>query len=305
MAARVTLREIRSVSHRDRLRIGLTEYIKRAPRPMCERRGRVTVALMKRLCVIASLLLAGCGEVIVPTDVVLSDPHNGVYSVDGPDTVESGTVRFEVSNSGATERGAELVAVAGEHGFDEVFEALIKARDGGPMPDWLRWAGGVGVLKPGADAAFTVDLTEGRYYAVDRSYEGKPAAADEAAFEVASTGPTITATEYGFRAQGLSAGRHTVRLVNAGVEPHNFVLAPIREGKTLADVERYVATDKGPPPVDFGREAISGVLEGGTRQDAPLDLVEGDYALLCFASDRAGGPPHVVKGMLAAVTVKD
>jgi hypothetical protein len=28
------------------------------------------------------------------------------------------------------------------------------------------------------------------------------------------------------------------------------------------------------------------------------------YALLCFASDRKGGPPHVVKGMLAETRVR-
>jgi hypothetical protein len=35
---------------------------------------------------------------------------------------------------------------------------------------------------------------------------------------------------------------------------------------------------------------ISGVLAGGTRENLPLDLKPGRYALLCFASDRAGGP---------------
>jgi hypothetical protein len=48
---------------------------------------------------------------------------------------------------------------------------------------------------------------------------------------------------------------------------------------------------------------ISGVLAGGTRENLPLDLKPGRYALLCFASDRAGGPPHVAKGMLDEVTV--
>jgi hypothetical protein len=49
---------------------------------------------------------------------------------------------------------------------------------------------------------------------------------------------------------------------------------------------------------------ISGVLAGGTRENLPLDLKPGRYALLCFASDRAGGPPHVAKGMLDEVTVR-
>jgi hypothetical protein len=30
----------------------------------------------------------------------------------------------------------------------------------------------------------------------------------------------------------------------------------------------------------------------------------GKYALLCFVSDRKGGPPHVAQGMLAEITVR-
>lgn len=86
-------------------------------------------------------------------------------------------------------------------------------------------------------------------------------------------------------------------------EPHNFVISPLRAGKTLADVKKYIEDDSGPPPVDFSRETISGVLAGGSIENIPLDLRPGRYALLCFASDRAGGPPHVARAMLNEVTV--
>ncbi|CAN0495920.1 unnamed protein product, partial [Phaeothamnion confervicola] len=62
--------------------------------------------------------------------------------------------------------------------------------------------------------------------------------------------------------------------------------------------------DSGPPPVDFSRETISGTLAGGTSEILALDLEPGRYALLCFASDRAGGPPHVAMGMIGEVTVR-
>lgn len=40
-------------------------------------------------------------------------------------------------------------------------------------------------------------------------------------------------------------------------------------------------------------------------QITELDLArKGKYALLCFVSDRKGGPPHVAKGMVAEVTVR-
>jgi hypothetical protein len=34
-----------------------------------------------------------------------------------------------------------------------------------------------------------------------------------------------------------------------------------------------------------------------------LDLKPGRYAFYCFISDRQGGPPHAVKGMVAEVEV--
>jgi hypothetical protein len=278
------------------------------------------------LMAIAVAVLSGCGEAestsarpAAPVEVRLADAGSpsGVYVIDGARSVPRGAIRFVLTNRGKTERGAEVVAVAGDHGVDEAFAALIKVREGAPIPSWLRWAGGLGVIRPGQRGSFTIELGPGRYYVIDRSFEGNRATLSKlvarAALDVAqqdrpaplpAAAASLTATEYRFQARGLTAGRHTVRLENAGKQPHNFVLSPIRAGKTLEDVAKYVEHDSGPPPVDVERETISGVLEGGTRQDLPLDLEPGRYALLCFASDRAGGPPHVAKGMLNEVTVR-
>ena len=34
-----------------------------------------------------------------------------------------------------------------------------------------------------------------------------------------------------------------------------------------------------------------------------MELKAGKYAFVCFISDRAGGPPHVAKGMINEVVV--
>ena len=60
----------------------------------------------------------------------------------------------------------------------------------------------------------------------------------------------------------------------------------------------------GPPPVDFEGGAGTAVLEGGMKQVAELELKRGKYALVCFISDRKGGPPHVAKGMVAEAAVR-
>ena len=39
-------------------------------------------------------------------------------------------------------------------------------------------------------------------------------------------------------------------------------------------------------------------------QAVELNLRPGRYALLCFAADRKGGPPHVMQGMIAQTRVE-
>lgn len=59
------------------------------------------------------------------------------------------------------------------------------------------------------------------------------------------------------------------------------------------------------PPLDFENTVYTARIEGGARQITELDLDKpGKYALLCFVSDRKGGPPHVAQGMIAEVTVR-
>ena len=47
------------------------------------------------------------------------------------------------------------------------------------------------------------------------------------------------------------------------------------------------------------------MLEGGTSQVVTANLEPGKYAFFCFISDKAGGPPHVVKGMVSEVNVEE
>jgi hypothetical protein len=68
-------------------------------------------------------------------------------------------------------------------------------------------------------------------------------------------------------------------------------------------VRRYLETEKGESPVVDSKGFDTAVIEGGDSQSVELDLVAGTYALLCFVPDRAGGPPHAVKGMISEAVV--
>jgi len=83
------------------------------------------------------------------------------------------------------------------------------------------------------------------------------------------------------------------------------IVVPYKSGATLAEVRKAFKQGGGAePPLDFANVVYTARIEGGARQITELDLTKpGKYALLCFVSDRKGGPPHVAQGMVAEITV--
>jgi hypothetical protein len=84
------------------------------------------------------------------------------------------------------------------------------------------------------------------------------------------------------------------------------IAVPYKPGATLAEVRKaFRGTGGGEPPLDFRNVAYTARIDGGAKQITELDLAKaGKYALLCFVSDRKGGPPHVAQGMVAEITVR-
>jgi len=251
--------------------------------------------------------------------VEVTEQGQGKFSLEAPKSVEAGVVEISLETPpDQTSHDAQLVRVEGDHSVDEVLEFI--AKDGAPTPDWLFAAGGVGPTATGASA--TQQLAPGTYYILDtgepegddvKSYaeEGATAALEvtgEATDgELPSTDAKITATEYSFTASGLKAGKNEVEFDNAGKELHHVIAFPYAEGADFAAVKKAfseMGEPSGPPPVDFEGITASAVLEGETKQVAELDLKRGKYALVCFVSDRKGGPPHVAKGMITEAVVK-
>jgi hypothetical protein len=274
----------------------------------------------------AVALLAGCGddEASEPSLVSLSVSKNGgAYELTGPATVEAGLaeISLQVDTPAAEEHDAQLVRVEGDHTLTEVLEAL-SSQGGEPTPPWLFAGGGLGSTRGGTTATVTQILQPGTYYAFDLG-EGEgdnvPSFAEQGATatievtgevgdaELPSADATVTAAEYSFATDGLVAGVNRIRFENTGTELHHIVAIPYTAGATLEDVKAFATSDAppdGPPPVDFQRGSTTAVLEGGDSQITELSLTSGKYAFLCFISDRAGGPPHVAKGMIEEVVIE-
>lgn len=237
----------------------------------------------------------------------------GKPSIEAPESAEAGIAEITLQNDGEQEHSLDLIRAEGDHSAAEVVRALGGAFEGKPIPDWFHAAGGAPTAKTGASETVTQELKPGTYFVFDTTgSEGPPGPADVPSFEVTGevadaelpeADATVKAFEYGFEAEGLTAGETTILFENAGAQPHHLLAAPIAKGKTFADVEAFLENEQGPPPVDEENEVGTAVLDGGESQVVTLDLKPGNYALLCFISDREGGPPHAFKGMVVEAEV--
>jgi plastocyanin len=232
-----------------------------------------------------------------------------------PSSLEPGLVELELTNSGNKPHDMQLLRVEGDHSVPEVIQAANQAFQGRAFPEWFFAGGGITVTAPGETNSVTQVLEPGTYYLADTSgpppdpgavtaIEVTGEASDE---ELPATDTTIETIDYGFETEGdLSTGANEITFENTGAQPHHIVAERIAEGKTIDDVRTFLKNEQGPPPFEEGSEVETAALDGGGGQIVTMNFKEpGDYALLCFISDRQGGPPHSIgEGMLGEVQVK-
>ena len=272
-----------------------------------------TATAIALLMLAATVSACGSSSTVTPKQKVTIEIENfgEQVQVAVPRTVEAGVQELIFRNQATGEHSAQLVRFDGKHSPAQVLHAANAWGEGGkPLPDWIHLAGGFGALKSGQSGRGATRLVEGRYLAVDLEAHGKPVysvfnvvgKADENPLPAAPA--SIKASEYSFSASGLTQGQHRVLFQNTGNEPHMLAAAPLRTGATLADVRRFIKSEKGKPPIVDSKAIDLAVLDGKGSQTVDLDLEPGKYALLCFVPDRKGGPPHIARGMISAADVR-
>jgi hypothetical protein len=118
--------------------------------------------------------------------------------------------------------------------------------------------------------------------------------------------PDVIATlfDYNFRLSSpVVAGTRTIKVQNAGGQPHEVELVQLAPGKTAKDFLAWAGGGmKGPPPA----KPIGGVagMERGISQSFTANFTPGNYALICFLPDAKDGKPHFVHGMIKEFSVK-
>ena len=278
------------------------------------RSSRVSVRaiLGAAIAMVAAFALAACGdsddEAQSLSYALSGDGKAAKFS--GPESAETGEAEITFTNESKDEAEMQLIRVEGDHSAEDVIEGLKSAETGKSFPDWFFAGGGVEPTKAGQSRTVTQVLHPGTYYTINLEADNiKPSAI--LAIEVTGDEPdteleadaTVEAGEYSFTPDGLVAGKNEINFANIGAQPHHLLIAPLKGENTVKDVEAALKDEKGPPPFDESKFQGTTVIEGGESQLVEMDFEPGRYVMLCFISDRQGGPPHAVKGMIDEVEI--
>ncbi len=263
----------------------------------------------------AAMLSAGGSRVRrVPPGVPVVTIAAREFAYDAPDSISAGPTTIRLVSRGQQEHFVQFVKLSEGHTPADFVRASI-AHEATP---WAMSVGGVGTISPGGTAAVTIDLKPGRYVMLcdiadtDGTphfakgmvrpltvVEGRPPAA------MPKPDVVLNLTDYAFTlSKPLSASTHVVSVRNVGTQPHMALLWQIHQGKSVADVVRWMDTT-GPAvaPVTL----MGGVpdLDRGQSVELVLDLVPGRYMLICLVDDIHDHKPHYAHGMVREVPVAE
>lgn len=273
-------------------------------------RSYLRVAACLGLAAFAMTAFAACGDEEEQALTYTLSGNGKAAELSGPGSADSGLAEISFDNESDGDGDLQLVRVEGDQTAEQAIEGLEAASSEKPFPEWFFAGGGPGAVGPGESGTVTQVLVPGTYYAIEVEGDLDPKAA--IALEVSGDVPdeeleadaTVEAFDYGFETEGIVDGQNEVVFTNTGDQPHHIVYAPLQGDSTAEDVEAFLKTEKGKPPIDDKKVRSTAVIEGGEEQLVSMELEPGRYALLCFISDRQGGPPHIAKGMIGEVEVE-
>jgi hypothetical protein len=238
------------------------------------------------------------------------------FAFGAPDTIPAGLTTFKLQNHGKEAHQAVLMGAA-DKTWDEVRTALTTP---GPIPAWVTFPPGAGVVIGGDSSNATSRLEPGIYYLVCfiPSADGTPHVVKGMVRRLVVTAPAtaaapapdpqadvvVTLADYGFTfSKPLTAGTHTIRVENAGPQVHEIGIEQLAPGKTIADWQRWLAGGmKGMGPA----KPLGGITGPGVGKVGwfTITVPPGKYILACYVPDVKDGKPHVVHGMVQELTVQ-
>ena len=277
--------------------------------------------MLHRRCLVAGLVLGGACAKPAPQaagpNVVTITATDYAFAV--PDTISAGLTTIRLVNQGKELHHGSLVRLKDGKTLADFQSGLQAAMQShAPPPPWISFAGGPNAVTPGDTGVATQMLEPGNYVFVCwiPSADGTPhimkgmmhpmvvKANDAPAQAEPAAALSLKLTDYDFVFSApLTVGTHTVRVENAGVQPHEVVITALPPGKSLQD---FIAWEKGGEkgPIPTGRW-LGGVvaLDAGGHAHFTATFAPGNYLLLCFWPDAKDGKPHLMHGMAKQISV--
>ena len=238
------------------------------------------------------------------------------FAFGAPDTIPAGLTTLKMKNQGKEPHQAVLMGAA-DKTWDEVRTALTTP---GPIPAWVTFPPGAGVVTGGDSSNATSRLEPGIYYLVcfipsaDRTPHVMKGMVRRLVVTAPATATTpapdpqadvvVTLADYGFTwSAPLRAGTHTIRVENAGPQLHEIGIEQLAPGKTMADWQQWLARGM----QGMGPAKPLGGMTGpsvGKVGWFTITLAPGKYILACYVPDsNTDGKPHVMHGMVQEITV--
>jgi hypothetical protein len=249
------------------------------------------------------------------------------YAIEAPDTIQAGWRTLRLANRGQEIHYGHIVRLDSGKTVQQLVDAYVKAiKTSGPRPKWVKRFGGPGGTWPGDSSSVTQYLEPGSYVWICpiEDNDGNPhfgkgevkpfviaasnsAAGDSAAKPKATS--VIRLMDFSFAVDSsIPAGRHTIRVENAGVEPHDLVVMKLNPGKTVDELFAAMNPERArrpgqasapPPPLETLITGAGGVAAIGPGMESffETNLTPGDYVLLCMAT-APDGKSHIEHGMI-------
>ena len=255
------------------------------------------------------------------------------YSLVAPDTIPAGWTTFRLHNHGTNVHYGHMVRLDPGKTVEELVAAYAEAiRTSGPRPKWVTRFGGPGGAAPRDSSSDTQYLEPGNYVWIcpvedDKGTphfskgEFKPFVVSDQIVADHDAAPkadmVIRLVDFSFALDTpLVAGQHTIRVENAGAEPHDLVMMKMMPGKTIEDIRNWLNPERarranqasGPPPsIETLASPGSG---GGIAAIAPrmesfiqANITPGEYALFCMAT-APDGRSHIEHGMIRQISAR-
>lgn len=238
------------------------------------------------------------------------------YALMAPDTIDAGPTTFHLVNRGKLSHHLTVFT----------FPAGMSMAT---FDTWMRKdsaeAGGIAVVggtefdDEGREGWATLNLAPGRYVfaCVLPLADGSGTHRMKGMFHVVTVRParaaaarmprpdvTVHMADFAYTGvpDTLRAGWHVLRFENGGTHEHMALLERFRPGKTLADLQAWGATRRGPSPtVVLGGAAT---LSPGRSDEIRVHLTPGHYVMLCVLDNGTAPRIHAQMGMFRELVVR-